>query len=66
MSKHWLLAMMIVTVLAIAFSWSNSDTTLSVHWMTNAYAAEKSELLDLNTATADQLKPLLTQGQGNR
>src|SRR5215510_5180482 len=58
MSKHWLLAMMIVTVLAIAFSWSNSDTTLSVHWMTNAYAAEKSELLDLNTAIADQLKAL--------
>ncbi len=28
MSKHWLLAIMIVGVLAMTFSWSNSDTML--------------------------------------
>jgi DNA uptake protein ComE-like DNA-binding protein len=50
--------MMIVGVLAILFSWRISDTTLSVGGVTETYAAEKSEPLDLNTATADQLKAL--------
>jgi DNA uptake protein ComE-like DNA-binding protein len=59
MSKQWMIAtMMIVGVLAISFSWRISDTTLSVSWLTHADAAEKSEPLDLNTATADQLKAL--------
>ena len=49
---------MLVGVLAISFSGRISDTTLSLGWMTHAYAAKKSEPLDLNIATADQLKAL--------
>jgi DNA uptake protein ComE-like DNA-binding protein len=59
MSKQWTIAsMMIVGVLAISLSWRISDTTLSVGWLTQAYAAEKSEPIDINTATADQLKAI--------
>jgi len=59
MSKQWMVVTMIlVGVLALSFSWSIIDTTLSVHWKTDAYAAEQSEPLDLNTATAEQLKAL--------
>ena len=57
LSKQWMMAtMMLVGVLAMSFSWRISDTTLSVGWVTHADAAEQSEPLDLNTATADQLK----------
>jgi len=58
MSNHRLLATMIVGVLAMTFSWSNSDTKLSVGRLAEAYAAEKTEPLDLNTATEEQLKAL--------
>jgi len=41
MSQHWMIATMtLVGVLAISFSWRSSDTTLSVDWMTEAYAAD--------------------------
>src|SRR5262249_25693529 len=33
-------ALMIADVIAVAFSWSSSDTTLSVDWITDAYAAD--------------------------
>jgi DNA uptake protein ComE-like DNA-binding protein len=49
---------MLVGVLALSFSWRISDTTLAIGEFTHAYAAEKTEPLDLNTATADQLKAL--------
>ena len=58
MSNHRLLATMIVGVLAMTFSWSNSDTMLSVGRLADAYAAEKTEPLDLNAATEEQLKAL--------
>lgn len=59
LSKTWTMAtMLIVGVVAISFTWRIGDTTLSVGWSTHAYAAEKSEPLDLNTATVDQLKAL--------
>jgi len=58
MSNHRLLATMIVGVLAMTFSWSNSDTKLSVGRLAEAYAAEKTEPLDLNTATEEQLMAL--------
>ena len=58
MSQHWLLAIMIVGVLAMTFSWSNSDTMLSVGRLADAYAAEKTEPLDFNTANEEQLKAL--------
>jgi hypothetical protein len=59
LSIQWIIATtMMVGVLAISFSWRISDTMLSVGWLTHASAAETSELLDINTATADQLKAL--------
>jgi DNA uptake protein ComE-like DNA-binding protein len=58
-SKHCVIAtMMIVVVLAISFSWRISDTTLSAGGLTDAYAAEITEPLDLKTATAEQLNAL--------
>lgn len=47
---------MLVSVLALSLSWSISDTTRSVDPLTGASAADQTEPLDLNTATADQLK----------
>jgi len=59
MAKRWMIAtMMLVGVLAISLSWRSSETTLSVGGLTDAYAAEKAEPLDINTASADQLKAL--------
>jgi DNA uptake protein ComE-like DNA-binding protein len=57
--KRWMMAtLLLVGVLALSFSWRISGTSLFVGSLTNAYAAEKSEPLDINTATADQLKAL--------
>jgi DNA uptake protein ComE-like DNA-binding protein len=58
-SKQWVIAtMMIVGLFAISFSSRISDTTLSVGGLTDAYAADITEPLDLNTATAERLKAL--------
>jgi DNA uptake protein ComE-like DNA-binding protein len=58
-SKQWIIAtMMIVGVLANSFGSRISDTTLSVGGLTDAYAADITEPLDLNTATPERLKAL--------
>jgi len=59
--KPWMsMTMTLVGVFALSFSWGISDTTLSVHWMTDAYAAEQSELLDLNTAAPGLTSPIIS------
>jgi|SRR5215831_2083413 len=41
MSRQWMIATMtLVGVLVISFSWRSSETTLSVDWITDAYAAD--------------------------
>ena len=63
--KQSIIAMMIAEVLAIALSWRISDTTHLIGGATEIDATEKTDPL-LNTPTTDQLKTLLTHGQGNR
>ncbi|HXX73514.1 MAG TPA: helix-hairpin-helix domain-containing protein [Nitrospiraceae bacterium] len=58
-SKQFMIATMIVVgVLANSSSWRIGDATLSVGGVEETYAVEKTEPLDINTASADQLKAL--------